>query len=140
MGTKVFYTEQIQIPFHLADPAGMLFYGNYSHLSHHTIELGLQSLDISWDSWFKNPDWIVPIRALNCEYLAPVFAGKNYEIRLSIDRLGAHSICFLTEFFHGNLLCATTLSTHVFLNKKTFKKRPIPNAVHAKFQKLTQST
>ena len=80
------FEKEISIPFHLTDPAGILFFGHIFSLYHEVYESFISSF-CPWESWFNNDQWIAPIRKTECEFLAPLFAGKKYLAKVKIKKV-----------------------------------------------------
>ncbi|MGH7939091.1 MAG: acyl-CoA thioesterase, partial [Bryobacteraceae bacterium] len=80
------------IEFAHTDMGGVMFFGRYLELAHRAYEdLVCHGLGMEWEDWFNNPDWIVPIRALNIEYLSPLRGGSECEIQARVERSGESS-------------------------------------------------
>lgn len=123
------------IPFHLADPAGIVFFGHAFTLFHQAFEhFILHHLKCPWTFWFQNPDWIVPIKHAEAEYLHPLQAGQNCQIELCIYSFSTSSFT-LTSSIHQGQLCCTIKTVHVFCHRLTKQKIPIPQFLMPHFGK-----
>lgn len=129
------YRYHCLVPFHLADPAGILFFGNAFTLFHQAFEhFILHQLTYPWKNWFQNPDWIVPIRQAEAQYLQPIFAGQECLIELAVSST-SHSSFTLTSTIHQNGVCCSIKTVHVFCDRMTKQKIPIPSFLLSSLQK-----
>ncbi|MBA3721744.1 MAG: acyl-CoA thioesterase [Parachlamydiaceae bacterium] len=127
------YSYEFFIPFHLSDPAGVLFFGNTFSLAHQAYERFIsEHLKLSWDTWFKNSDWIVPIKHAESDYLRPLMAGKSCIIKLQVSKIGTTSFTLTHQFYQDEHECCVTKTTHVFCNKSTKRPQEIPEIVRVK--------
>ena len=129
------YKHPLFIHFNDADPAGILFFANYFTKVHQAIEHFVQSLDISWSEWFANPDLGVPLRHVEAQYFEPLWAGQNYEIQISIEKLSSSSVTFQHRIFNTQQKLCTELKTvHVFIKVPEKEKTPIPTTIYQKLK------
>lgn len=114
------------VPFHMADPAGILFFGNAFSLFHQAFEhFVTECLEIPWNTWFQNPEWIVPIRHAEAEYLKPLLAGEMCKISLSLTAVSSSSFTIAASFEQKELCCSMKV-VHVFCSRATKNKISIP--------------
>lgn len=115
------------IPFHLADPAGILFFGNLFSLFHQAFEqFVIDQLECSWNFWFQNPDWIVPIKQTEAQYLSPLQVGQECLIDLSVTALSSSSFTLTASFHQQEQICCVAKTVHVFCNRSNKQKILIP--------------
>lgn len=115
--------------FHLCDPAGILFYGNYAAIGHQVLEEFIVAMGIPWREWFENAKWGIPIRKLDVEYRAPVWAGRTYQAKASVTKLGETSVEFQVNLFdESDNHCTQIRTVHVFIDLKSKQKMPIPDS------------
>lgn len=125
------YSYSCFIPFHLADPAGILFFSHVFTLFHQAFECFIIDRFQSWNSWFQNPDWIVPIKHATADYYSPLHAGKECLLELSIDKISTTSFKMKTLFYQTEQLCCTTHTVHVFCDRSNQQKIPIPPSLRS---------
>lgn len=114
------------IPFHLADPAGILFFSHVFTLFHQAFEqFVLDQMQSPWPFWFQNPDWVVPIKHAEAQYFYPLQAGQHCQIELSVTSVSTSSFV-MTTFFHQIQLCSTVKTVHVFCDRLNKEKIAIP--------------
>lgn len=123
------------VPFDEADGEGIVFFGNYFRLAHRALEQFLPSIGIPWAEWFKNPDWGVPLRHVEADYLRPLRPGDQFEAKIVVSELGESSVHFGYEFLDlaGKPLARLTTS-HVFVTRQGMKKTPVPSNVRARLE------
>lgn len=117
------------VAFDEADGEGIVFFGNYFRLAHRALEVFLPSIQIPWPDWFKNAEWAAPLRHVEADYLMPLRPGEMFEVSVKVSEVGESSVSFSYEF-HSPLgqPIAKIKTTHVFIDRKTMRKRPIPAA------------
>lgn len=122
------------VPFHMADPAGILFFGNAFTLFHQAFEhFVTHHLETPWEEWFQNPEWIVPIRHAEVEYLKPILAGKTCRIALSLAGASTSSFTIAATIEQEELCCSMKI-VHVFCSRSTKNKISIPK----KFEQISR--
>lgn len=134
MGTSHSFKWESKLRFNQADPSGWMFYGAAFELMHACYEDFIGSLGFSWQSWFNNPEWALPIRATQAEYLNIVRPGEALQMLVSIEKIGETSFTLNFECRQRDQNCFHLKSTHAFLDKKTGQKRPIPSEIRQKLE------
>jgi acyl-CoA thioesterase FadM len=126
------YHTSCFIPFHLADPAGIVFFGHVFSLAHQAYEQFISDqLGYTWTEWFQNPEWIVPIKQADAHYLHPLVAGQSCHMELHVTALSSTSFT-LTSSLSQQQVCCTVKTLHVFCRKATKHKMPIPPPISLK--------
>lgn len=125
------FKAKVPIRFNQADPGGILFFGNVYPIAHDVYEDFVKALGFTWNEWFANPEWAVPIRHSSCEYFAPMFAGKMIDVEVKVERVGDSSFTLRYEFKSDRPHCKVEL-VHTFIDKKTFGKRTMPSEIRGK--------
>src|SRR5436305_688381 len=121
------YRYQCFVPFHLADPGGVLFFGNAFTLFHQAFEhFVVHQLACPWNEWFQNPEWIVPIRHAEAQYLQPIQAVRECQIELVVSSISTSSFT-LDSSIQQNGLCCSIRTVHLFCNRHTKQKMAIPS-------------
>ncbi|MBX3021011.1 MAG: acyl-CoA thioesterase [Bdellovibrionales bacterium] len=118
-----------------SDSEGIVFFGNYFRLAHRALEQWLPAQGISWEEWFKNPAFGVPLRHAEADYLKPLKPGQTFEVTVRVAELGESSVHFEIEFqtLDGTAL-ARLKTSHVFVSREGMKKIGIPEAIRARLQ------
>lgn len=115
-----------QIPFHLTDTAGILFFGHIFTLAHQAFEhFVIHQLECPWSEWFQNSEWIVPIKKTEAQFHYPLYAGQVSQVEIFIQSISTSSFTSVTTFYQQEL-CSEVKTVHVFCNAKNLQKIPIP--------------
>ena len=128
--------QRFTVAFDESDSEGIVFFGNYFRLAHRALEQWLVARGIPWGDWFKNPDFGVPLRHVEADYMKPLKPGESFDAAIRVDEVGESSVHFSYEFMapDGTLL-ARLKTSHVFVDRRAMKKMEIP--VHLR-QRLTE--
>jgi acyl-CoA thioesterase FadM len=131
---KPLYRSSSLIPFHLTDAAGILFFSHAFTLAHQAFEQFIvHHVDSSWQNWFQNPEWIVPIKQAEAQYYHPLYAGKNCHVDLTVQNVSTCSFTLVSNLIQDHLCCKVS-SVHVFCDRLTLQKRAIPEEIKKLFQ------
>lgn len=123
---------QTLVTFDAGDPAGIMFFPNYFVLSQRAWEHQLVAHQIPWAEWYDHPDWGVPLKHVQGDFLGMIRPGEKIAIHQSVKQLGTSSVTLKHDFFNAqNSLCASLETVHVFINKKTLSKRAIPDSIRS---------
>jgi len=128
------YQKETYITFQLGDAAGIVFFGHVFSLAHEVYELFVQQkLNIRWEKWFNHPEWIIPIKYTQASYHFSLKVGSTYLIGLNIKKIGTTSFILNYSFMQNERLFCEIETVHVFCNRQTLQKQPIPSFVLEKF-------
>jgi YbgC/YbaW family acyl-CoA thioester hydrolase len=118
------------VAFDEADGEGIVFFGNYFRLAHRALEAYLPTIGIPWTEWFNNAEWAAPLRHVEADYLQPLRPGDTFAAEIKVSDIGESSVSFMYEFkTPSGQPIARLKTTHVFIDRATIKKRPIPGAL-----------
>lgn len=121
------FNSKVTLRFRDADPAGVMFFGNIMGLAHDVFEDFARFNDIPWDEWFKNSNFVCPIRHTEVDYQAPMIPGHDYQIIAKIVKISQSSFTMHYEFRNEqNKLCVRVQMVHVFVDPKTMQKTAFP--------------
>jgi YbgC/YbaW family acyl-CoA thioester hydrolase len=127
---------EFQIPFHHADPAGIAFFAHIFTYAHTAYEAFVQELGISWNEWFLENPYLVPIRHTSADYFGPFQVGHIYRIQACVKSMSKTSFQMQYDFFSGKepKALAQVLMVHTFVNKKSKEKAEIPKDIKSKLE------
>jgi len=125
----VHFKKEFQVRFREADPAGIGYFAHVFSFAHDAFEDFIVAAGFHWKEWFLTKEYIVPIRHTECSFLKPFLPGENYQISVSVAKLGDSSFQMKYLFLQGPHQHATVLMTHVFLDAKSKGKMSIPEIV-----------
>ena len=114
-----------------------MFFGSAFELMHASYEDFVVSLGFEWAFWFNNPEWAIPIRATEAEYLNVIRPGEKLTIGISVLKIGESSFSLSFKFQQKGKTACLVKSTHSFLDKKTGQKRPIPDEIREKLEAIS---
>ena len=125
------------VAFDEADGEGIVFFGNYFRLAHRAFEAWLPTRGIPWAEWFANPDWGVPLRHVEADYVSSLRPGEEYLVTIRCEKVGESSAHFSYDFTSpdGRPL-ARLKSSHVFISRSDRRKRAVPGDVRARLEKV----
>ena len=133
------FKNRIQIKFHQADPAGIMYFAQIFTLAHDSFELFIQNAGFSWTEWFKENKYLVPIRHAESSYERPFLAGDWYDIEVVIAHFSTSSFQMQYTFKQESVTHAVVKMIHTCLDKKSFKKIDIPAEIKSRLQPFCES-
>jgi YbgC/YbaW family acyl-CoA thioester hydrolase len=122
------------IAFDEADSEGIVFFGNYFRLAHRALEQYLPLIGIPWEEWFKHPDYGVPLRHVEADYLGPLHPGEVLSVEIKVRELGDSSVTFGYEFRVANRPTSLLTTAHVFVSRHTRRKTSIPAGLRTRLE------
>jgi YbgC/YbaW family acyl-CoA thioester hydrolase len=123
------FISKRKINFYDCDAAGILFYARIYELCHSVYEEMIQSFNLKEDYW-ANDDYVIPIIHSEANYKKPLVYNSFVEIELSVKSLSTSAFkLFYTCKNEAGELCVEVETTHVFVDKKTWKKKAITDDV-----------
>lgn len=125
------FTTKRKINFYDCDPAGILFYAKIYELCHSVYEEMIQSFNLKEDYW-ANDDYVVPIIHSEAAYKKPLVYNSFASIELTVTNISnsAFKLEYICKNEQGEL-CVEVKTTHVFVDKKSWKKKAIKDDVRA---------
>ncbi len=127
-------TLKKKINFYDCDPAGILFYGNIFSFCHSAYEEMISSFDLKLNYW-QNEEFVVPITSSNANYFAPLKTGDEVTIDVNVSELRKSSfeLSYNCRNQSGDL-CIEVKTVHVFIDKKSWKKKELSPAIKKKLR------
>jgi acyl-CoA thioester hydrolase/1,4-dihydroxy-2-naphthoyl-CoA hydrolase len=129
------FKSQVTIKFHQADPAGIMYFAHVFTLAHDTYENFVQACGFNWKDWFLAPQYIIPIRHTECDFLRPFRAGETYDIEAEVIEFSSTSFVMSYQFSKDKNKHAIVKMVHTCLDQKTFQKTELPEAIRNQFAK-----
>jgi acyl-CoA thioesterase FadM len=120
------FKTSVTITFSQADMAGIAYFNQAFNIFHDQYEEFVHAKIGPKKDWFANPEWVVPIRHIESDYLRPLMAFETYDLTIEVVHTGDSSFRLETVFKKNDTEHCKISSTHVFIDKKTFKPRSIP--------------
>jgi 1,4-dihydroxy-2-naphthoyl-CoA hydrolase len=130
------FIHKIKINFFECDPAGILFYARVFQICHSAYESMISSFSLKEDYW-NNSEYVVPISASEAKYFVPIRYGETISIELNVVQIrnSSFELDYLCKNEKGSV-CAEVKTIHVFVDKKTWKKKAINKEVRMGLEKV----
>ena len=129
-------TKSLRVPFHLCDPARIMFFGSFFEIYHMFLEENLPQLGVDWDTWFMGTTG-APVRGATVQYDHPLKFGTEYTANLAVKKIGSSSVTLRFEVRDrngdGSKCHAFTDVTHCFVDFTTRKKTTVPTQIAQSF-------
>jgi len=125
MSTPVLHIQKFHVPFHLADPVGVLFFGNFFQVAHSVYEEWAHATPGIWSSWFGGKATGYPLRHCEADYFNFLKVGEEYEIRVRCASMTESTFILETEFWSANQLHARLRTVHTAVDFSTQSKSTI---------------
>lgn len=109
--------------------AGVAYFNEVFNVFHDIYESWVDKNLMSKTEWFSHPEWAVPLRAVTCDYQAPLVPFETYTVRISVTKISNSTFQLSSQIAKGDQVCATLQTTHIFLNKSTRRSMPIPERI-----------
>ncbi len=124
------FERKISVAFGDTDPQGFIYFARVFELAHQVLEDYLRNTALGWDFWFQNPEFAVPVRNANADFVGPMKVGQSYSALLGVKEIRNSSVTFTIEFVDSSgVKFATCSTTHTFVDKVSFRKISVPERV-----------
>ncbi len=121
------FTYETKIRMHDTDAAGRLFFANQFKLVHDAYEVFMESLGIPLASLLKSSDYHLPIVHAETDLTAPLLAGDEVKVILTLLNVGNTSFTLHHEIFNKEKVSMGKGKTvHVCVDGQTGKPFPLP--------------
>lgn len=122
----------LTVRFHLADPAGVLFYGRVFELVQEAYEAFCRENGLAIDAWMRLDGETTPVAHVEADYRAPMRVGERLTAVVTVSRVGRSSFTMSYAFCgpEGDVR-ATASVVHVHVDAATWAKVPIPGDLRA---------
>lgn len=133
------FKKTVQIRFHHADPAGIMYFANVFNLAHETFEDFIVQAGVPWKNWFQKNEFIIPIRHAESDFFAPFLPGESYDVLVHVISLSESSFKMKYIFQKNTKVHAIVKMVHTYVDPKTKVKAKIPQNMISLFQKFLQT-
>ncbi len=121
----MFATERI-VEFAMCDSGGILFFSRIFEIAHSAYEEFVLAGDLE-NNYFESEEIAIPLISASSEFHKPISLHEVLKINIEVSKIGNSSFQLTTTFFNeSNSAKATVVTTHIFVDKKEFKKINIP--------------
>ena len=83
------------------DAAGILFFANYFKLAHEAYESFMDSIDFGLNYIINQSDILILIAHAESDYKSSLRLSDEYELSISVEKLGKTSFVLAYEFTNG---------------------------------------
>ena len=129
------FKTMTRIKFSDCDPAGILFFGRVYELCHAAYEEMITSFRLAEDYW-NNDEYIVPVIKSEAHYHQPMIYGEEISIEISVKTLKSSSFELEYLLKNGNEVeCVLVNTVHVFVDKRTWKKKAMKKEIAKGFER-----
>lgn len=109
------------------DAAGILYFANQFRFIHDAFDDFFESEGYSFHKMLYDESFTFVIVHAEADYLAPLAISDKIEIHLSIANIGTSSFSVVYKIYKSDqTLVGTAKTVHVYLDRATRTKRPIP--------------
>ena len=131
-------SKTLRVPFHLCDPARIMFFGSFFEIYHMFLEENLPQLGVEWKRWFMSTTG-APVRGATVQYNHPLKFGTEYTAVLGVKKIGNSTVTLKFEVRDddtpGAKCRAFTEVTHCFVDFTTRTKVDVPKEIKQAFSK-----
>ena len=112
------------------DAAGILFFANYFKLAHEAYESFMDSIDFGLNYIINQSDILILIARAESDYKSSLRLSDEYELSISVEKLGKTSFVLAYEFTNGKGdLTAALKTVHVAISKESQKPVALPQSL-----------
>jgi 1,4-dihydroxy-2-naphthoyl-CoA hydrolase len=132
--------HKVKINFFDCDPAGILFYARVFQICHSAYEFMITSFSLKEDYW-NNSEYVIPISSSEAKYYNPIRYGETITIELNVIQLrnSSFELGYSCKNENGDV-CAEVKTIHVFVDKKTWKKKELSKEVRSGLEKVLNNS
>lgn len=121
------YITKNKVRLNDTDAAGILYFANQFRFAHDALDDFFESEGYSFHKMLYEESFVFVIVHAEADYLAPLAVSDQLEIHLSVESIGTSSFSIIYKIYKSNQILAGTAKTvHVYLDRATRTKRPIP--------------
>ncbi len=117
------------IKLHHTDAAGILFFPKIFEIAQDTLEDFLAAKKKPLSFFLNEAPYLFPIVHAKSDYLKPLKLSDQLNISLNVEKIGTTSFTLKYTFVKEEEIAALVTITYVTIEKKTFKKFPIPEEI-----------
>ncbi len=120
------------------DAAGVIFFSRYFRLAHDAYESFMEQIGWRLSYVIHESDILLPIVHSEADYVQSMALGDSYSIAICVEKIGQTSFALLYRFQNvENDLTAAVKTVHVAVDKKSRRKRPLPDSLRENLLKYT---
>jgi YbgC/YbaW family acyl-CoA thioester hydrolase len=126
------------VRFQDVDAAGLVFHPRVLEYFHDAFVEFLAAHGQRLDEVLQQARWGAPLRHAEADYLAPLRFGDEIEVALVKARLEQSEVRldFRVTRARDDEVAAVGHTVHVFVDARTFRRRPVPDELRVAFESL----
>lgn len=125
-----------QVRFQDVDAAGIVFYTRIQEYFHDAYVAFLADSGFELPQVLEEASFLAPIRHAEADYLRPVRFGVRYDVKLVQGHTNESEATIAYRFESQAGLHAFGQTVHAFVDPKSFKRCPMPEALGARIRDL----
>lgn len=131
------FSHKMYIRMYDTDTAQIIFFGSQFRFINDTLEEALRKEGLDLHHLFRESDYCFVVVHAESDYLAPLVAGDEIEVKMTVFKIGVCSFGFDFEIYKTDtqVLSGKARTVHVVVDPKTRQKKPIPDALRKGLEK-----
>ena len=134
------YSLPMAVPFQDIDAAGIVFFARIFDYFHDAFVACMEQRGVSLVEVIARGEWGAPLAHAEADYQRPMRFGDRVRAEIARVELGQSSMTLHHQIVSDDparrTLCIGK-TVHVFIDRATFRSRPVPDAVRAAFSAET---
>lgn len=128
-----------QVRLHDTDMAGRLFFANQFRFVQEAFEEFAEAQGIDLRHLCQESPYLLVIRHVEADYLAPLQLGDRLRIDLALSTMGVSSFALCYRLSCDERLVGTAKTVHVALSRATNEKMALPEELRSRLALLVDS-
>lgn len=126
------------VRFQDVDAAGIVFFARVFDLFHDAFVAALRDGGVRLEDVLRAREWGAPLVHAEADYARPLAFADEIVTEVTLDSVGGTSITVRHVVRRGDVVCASGLTKHVFIDRATGRPRPVPAEVVAALGPVTR--
>jgi 1,4-dihydroxy-2-naphthoyl-CoA hydrolase len=129
------FSARRTVLFQEIDAAGIVFYARFFDWFHDAYAACLDERGVGFKKVLADQAWGLPLAHAEADYRSPLAYATPIRVDVETVVLGETSatVTYAVRSDDGKTVHATGKTVHVFIDRKTFKPRPVPAEVKSAF-------
>lgn len=130
-----FFRQPRSVLFQEVDAAGIVFFARFFDWFHDAYIAAAEARGVRFDKVLADGVWGAPLVHAEADYREPLSYAERVTVDVESVDLGETSmtIAYTVRGEDGTRVHATGRTIHVFIDRTTFRPRPVPDEVRAAF-------
>jgi 1,4-dihydroxy-2-naphthoyl-CoA hydrolase len=129
------FTQHRRVAFQDVDAAGIVFFARILVYFHEAYAAFLEARGLDLPDLLKSKSWLAPLGHCEADFLRPLTFGDRIAVEIAGGRFEETqlTIGYRIKKESGEVAAVGTM-VHVFVDRKTFKRTPLPAEDRAKLE------